>query len=755
MMNVLRVCVVCLLAVVGASSVRAQCTPGWQPFDPTTASIPGVNGQVFATTMWDPDGPGPQTPRLVIGGSFTVAGNTLANRIALYDPATGAWSALGTGMNNRVNALTTLPSGDLIAGGDFTFAGGVTVNRIARWNGSAWSALGTGMSGGSFAAVNALTTLPSGDLIAGGQFSTAGGVTVNGVARWNGAAWSALGTGTSGGSLPNVRALTALPSGDLIAGGEFTTAGGVTVNGIARWNGSAWLALGAGMSGFSSVGVYALTTLPSGDLIAGGFFTSAGGVPANFIARWNGSAWSALGTGMSSTVTALTALPSGDLIAGGNFTTAGGVPANRIARWNGSAWSALGTGMSGGNFSVPPIVKALTTLPSGDLIAGGDFITAGGVTLNCIARWNGSAWSALGTGMSGGSSNPVVFALTTLPSGDLIAGGSFTTAGGVTVNRIARWNGSAWSALGTGMNSDMYAVTTLPSGDLIAGGVFTTAGGVPVNRIARWNGSVWSALGSGMSNTVTALTALPSGDLIAGGFFTSAGGRTVNGIAGWNGSAWSALGTGMSGGSLPNVRALTTLPSGDLIAGGEFTTAGGVTVNGIARWNGSAWSALGPGMNGPVFVLDRLPSGDLIAGGSFTTAGGVTVNNIARWNGSAWSALGAGMNSIVLALTTLPNGDLIAGGVFTTAGLGVAPYIARWPNCPLPPVCVADIVAIGGLPPGDGLLTGDDFNAFVAAFAANDGLADIVSIGGEPPPDGLVTGDDFVAFIAGFAAGCP
>ena len=486
MMNVLRVCVVCLLAVVGASSVRAQCTPGWQPFDPTTASIPGVNGQVFATTMWDPDGPGPQTPRLVIGGSFTVAGNTLANRIALYDPATGAWSALGTGMNNRVNALTTLPSGDLIAGGDFTFAGGVTVNRIARWNGSAWSALGTGMSGGSFAAVNALTTLPSGDLIAGGQFSTAGGVTVNGVARWNGAAWSALGTGTSGGSLPNVRALTALPSGDLIAGGEFTTAGGVTVNGIARWNGSAWLALGAGMSGFSSVGVYALTTLPSGDLIAGGFFTSAGGVPANFIARWNGS-----------------------------------------------AWSALGTGMSGGNFSVPPIVKALTTLPSGDLIAGGDFITAGGVTLNCIARWNGSAWSALGTGMSGGSSNPVVFALTTLPSGDLIAGGSFTTAGGVTVNRIARWNGSAWSALGTGMNNEVTALTTLPNGDLIASGLFTNAGGVPANRIARWNGSAWSSLGSGLNGTASALTTLPSGDLIAGGGFTTAVGIVAPYLARW------------------------------------------------------------------------------------------------------------------------------------------------------------------------------------------------------------------------------
>jgi len=74
---------------------------------------------------------------------------------------------------------------------------------------------------------------------------------------------------------------------------------------------------------------------------------------------------------------------------------------------------------------------------------------------------------------------------------------------------------------------------------------------------------------------------------------------------------------------------------------------------------------------------------------------------------------------------------------------------------PLPGPCLADIVAIGGLPPGDGLLTGDDFNAFIAAFAAGDALADIVSIGGLPPGDGLLTGDDFNAFIAAFAAGCP
>ncbi|MFN8730160.1 MAG: hypothetical protein ACK5Z4_09920, partial [Planctomyces sp.] len=151
MMNVLRLCVLSVLAVLGVSGVRAQCTPQWQPFDPTTATFPGVNGIVNATTMWDPDGPGPQTPKLVVGGVFTFAVNVLANNIALYDPATGAWSALGSGMSNGassafVYALTPLPGGDLIAGGRFTTAGGVTVNSIARWNGSAWSALGTGMN---------------------------------------------------------------------------------------------------------------------------------------------------------------------------------------------------------------------------------------------------------------------------------------------------------------------------------------------------------------------------------------------------------------------------------------------------------------------------------------------------------------------------------------------------------------------------------------------------------------------------------
>ena len=66
-------------------------------------------------------------------------------------------------------------------------------------------------------------------------------------------------------------------------------------------------------------------------------------------------------------------------------------------------------------------------------------------------------------------------------------------------NRVAKWNGSSWSALGSGMDGRCLALAVSGS-DLYAGGYFTTAGGSAANHIAKWNGSSWSALGSGMNN---------------------------------------------------------------------------------------------------------------------------------------------------------------------------------------------------------------------------------------------------------------
>ena len=76
-----------------------------------------------------------------------------------------------------------------------------------------------------------------------------------------------------------------------------------------------------------------------------------GGVVVNGIARWDGFAWQPLGSGMSLGFGGIAALAvyNGDLIAGGNFSTAGGVPAelDRPLRKR-TVWQPLGAGIVGG-----------------------------------------------------------------------------------------------------------------------------------------------------------------------------------------------------------------------------------------------------------------------------------------------------------------------------------------------------------------------------------------------------------------------
>jgi hypothetical protein len=141
-----------------------------------------------------------------------------------------------------------------------------------------------------------------------------------------------------------VRALAFGPDRSLYAGGEFTTAGGVTANGIARWDGAAWHPLGSGIEGDPYPGVYALAVGSDNSLYAGGYFTTAGGVATDYVARWDGTAWRPLGSGMDKRVSALAMDELDNVYAGGKFTTAGNVAANAIARWEGAAWHPLAAG---------------------------------------------------------------------------------------------------------------------------------------------------------------------------------------------------------------------------------------------------------------------------------------------------------------------------------------------------------------------------------------------------------------------------
>jgi hypothetical protein len=155
----------------------------------------------------------------------------------------------------------------------------------------------------------------------------------------------------------------------------------------------------------------------------------------------------------------------------------------------------------------------------------------------------------------------------------LYAGGAFLSAGGNFANCIAKWDGTAWSALGSGLDATVKALEVI-GGDLYVGGLFTTAGGGSANRVAVWDGATWGALGSGVDNDVYSM-AVDGTDLYVGGSFTNAGGSSAVRVAKWNGAQWSALGQGPvdigTGGPNLDVNALVMM-SGTLIVGGKFST---------------------------------------------------------------------------------------------------------------------------------------------------------------------------------------
>lgn len=320
------------------------------------------------------------------------------------------------------------------------------------------------------------------------------------------------------------------------------------------------------------------------------------------------SQWDALSSGLDGTVRALTIF-NGEVIAAGDFFTAGGVSAVRIARWDGSTWHAIP-----GPFNTS--IRALAVY-NGELIAAGDFTFPAAVPpINRIARWDGVSWKSLGSGM-----NLSVNALH-VHNGELVAGGLFTTAGGPAASRIARWNGSIWQPFGTGLGGGVAALTT-HNGELYAGGAFTS----PASRVARWDAATgkWSPLGSGTNSSVAALASY-GGELIAGGSFLA----PANAIARWNGLTWQALGSGIP--THPNVQALTVLGN-ELIVGGLFGFVPsyhvGPAIMNVARWNGVYWLPLGQGTNSAAAALVTLGD-DLYAGGMFTSAGGEPANRIAR-----------------------------------------------------------------------------------------------------------------------------
>lgn len=267
-----------------------------------------------------------------------------------------------------------------------------------------------------------------------------------------GGAWRRLGSGFNG----NVFCVTVDNERNRVYfGGSFTTANGVTVNGICYFDGTTFRPLGAATKGVAGGSVYAIAIDKNGDAWAGGDFTTAGGSACKGLASWavvGTSAPTAFNSATSFTVIkAIAFANSGRVYIGGTFTEYGTTAnATHIAYSDnsGAGWSAISaTAPSGGT----PIINAITLdLDGVSIYFGGDFTGVGGVSNTArIAKFNGtSTITALSTGIANNAVKKMVMS----PEGMLYVGGTFTSPGAY----LARWNGSFWVDL-----LESYAINSL------------------------------------------------------------------------------------------------------------------------------------------------------------------------------------------------------------------------------------------------------------------------------------------------------
>jgi hypothetical protein len=542
-------------------------------------------------------------------------------------------------------------------------------------------------------------------LVVAGSFTTAGDISATNIAYWDGINWHALGSGLTG----TIHAL-AVYNGELYAGGDITASGATILHNLVKWNGSAWQDALFGVDGTVNALVVNGT-----ELLVGGSFTHEGGglFAYNYFARFTASSWDRYAIDPPAPVAALAVFNSLPFVILNETIMVNGQTWQQTLRhWNGSQW-ALRNWFPASNNALFPytegVLYSVGSLDGGWIMSddgtsgiqfryyfASSFVSYGGTIYAIGTRYDFDFGNQIWMGsLSGGSWTAADSSLDPRLSaggllynhaGALLLGGTFSQVfDGVQVmpaTSLAQLAGVNWQPVsssgfdGTGRCSATY------NGSFVVGGDFTHYGNTAIGHAATWTGTTWANLAN-FDAPVTAISVyatsppLAAATVVASGSFTHVGNVTATNIAQQNAQTfvWSPMGTGVNAPALAMMPVANGFRHNDLIVAGQFTTAGGLTANRIARWTGSAWATLGTGMNADVLTLANYNG--IVAGGSFTTAGGAACNYIASWNGTVWSPLGAGLNGAVRALLVM-NGRLIAGGDFTVAGTAAAAHLAAW-----------------------------------------------------------------------------
>jgi hypothetical protein len=478
--------------VVGVASAQVQCVHVAQP----GPGLPGPIGVlVTMATPWDPDGVGPLPEVIVLGGSITAAGTLAATNVVAYDPVQREFLPWFAPLPSPPRCAGVLATGDLVVATD--------AGQILRWNGSAWQDLGAPIAGHY-----TLTGLANGDLIAGGFL----GLAPSGLLRWDGVSWQQMGSLTAPPPGPTmVNATIQLDNGDVVVTGNLDGVAGVPTTGLARWNGATWSAY----PGIAVTRGSDLLALPGNRFLVSGALQVGGS--ACTVARWDGGSWTAFPPAPTTQSGKLALRSNGDIVStrggrwfdvgNGTAWTAHEAPADVFdilglangdllvcgrsknepphtlaSRWDGSAWQELADG-------IDSEVDAVTGLADGRTVIGGRFTRVDDVVAQRVAISTPTGWAALGAGLP-----DRVVKLAASANGDVIA-----AIWSAAPECIRRWDGTSWSVVGPGTWQPTELTTAMlrrGNGDLVAAALDTsracllrTWNGTAATRAVPWRGS--------------------------------------------------------------------------------------------------------------------------------------------------------------------------------------------------------------------------------------------------------------------------
>jgi hypothetical protein len=662
--------------------------------------------------------------------------------VGLEDPAGAAVAAQAMHDDGSGPALYFAGSIERIRASD----GAIDKSSVGRVRGTGVEAL-PGVFDGE---THAMAVFDEGDgprLFVGGGFTTitVGGVplAVNGLARWDGARWSAVSGGVTGapeGRFPEVvvETLGVFDSGhgpQLHVGGGFRGAGEgaarIDAAGIACWNGRAWSTLGAGFGATTSVDgaiVRALAAYDAGSgprLYAGGFFGVSGATPMNGIAVWNGSAWDAVELAHATVGQYITCMTAYDDGAGTRLYI------GRSGEYGVSSGLVWYDGAASAQASVNVHPSSLCVFDDGGprpaLFGAGPFQNSFDLEIvRGVFRFDGARYSSMHGGLDSIMGESVVVA--DLGEGPRLAvGGGFALAGAsaevpAAASGIALWNQDTWTGLGDfviGGGRGLGGIQTF-GGDLyVAAGAWArTTSGVQSRGLVKRSGTGWELVPGFIAEPtfVTDIDAMLP---------LKTGGRSVMAVCGllnfpsdheymafFDGRAWSPVRPPPGGLPYALFDTSCTIPTP---AGDELVVTGSIGWIGEAPYYGMA-RILGQ----QVLPLDPLPPEPhpfSVDASVATVENGRPVIYFAGWRSvlrydtlSGWTRLSGELTGAVRAMQIFDDGSgprLVVAGNFTGRN-GAAPSN------------IAQYVDGGWRPLGGGLVFSEDIGPAVRSLAVFD-----------------------------------